>query len=621
MGINSIGNPFNSPGVYGSVGVCASRNAEKSVDSNPHANMVVTEARARVSFAVATPQIADAMNLTPDERQEYLDGVNQKAASATVNLGKQSVMLDIYLVMEMIREMGQKLRNAMREMRQCENKAIQENLKSQAAMQREAAWFQMVGGAIVGALQAGASIYGTIKQVKGLNQQAEMNKRLGGDVASDQLDLARTGGNNQLATKQYTKLMGKAPKGVDVSHSLVADKATERVQGEATKAGNDIKNLQNEIGGLQDERNKLSDRINKGDLNENDLNDCIKQRDELDGKIASKETELHEASMAYNEKYGADPASQKEQTNKFEKTIESDKKELAAAQKELDDLKGGGDETQKFLDEKRNELAASQKADQETNGGKTSFKTELLEKTVKQYEGIQAKRNEAAQARVKECAAKLKNDYVNGSSVLVNDNYAQTKNGQIEIHNEMLKEVDNYKKDFDVALNDVNDEKRVNGKASAAKLQALEEAKYKYKLARAEQVKTSSSFDKLPVEKHQELVKELNGEVDMISRKAESDQKVRKSEKSAAYGMLIQGVSSALLGTVGQKIVEGVASIKQSKITEKQADEKMLEEQLDQIKDLFAQDLSLMQKALELFQGVISKESQSLEEIINALKA
>ncbi len=590
MGINGIGNPFNQPGVYGTEGVGPSKTLERVArEDRQQGDMTVTEARARVSFAVATPQLADAMNLTPDERQAYLQSVEEKAASASLNLGDKSVMLDIYAVMELIREMGQKLRNTMRAMRQDLNQAIQKNLKKQAEMQRDAAKFQMIGGAVVGGLQTGLSLYGTAKQIGSLNAQSEVGKKLGADVVSDQLEMAKAGGREDLSLNQLNKIKKDAPPGVDPNKSLL--KSSE-VRDKAQLALDDISRLKEDVGELEAAKGTLEDEVAKGTLSEADLKSHTDTISKLSDNSETKCNELDQAVKAYNELLGGDSA----QTDKFKDTIAADRKELA-------DAIESRDEVVSRHEQEREDLAFSEGLFGDENASK-----ELTER--------QATELSAAQDKVKVAREKLVNDYKNESVVAT----PETAEGQARMHKAMLSEVGEYKKKFESALDRFNNEKRINGKPSAEAKVALDEAKYHYKLARAEQVYQSSRLDKLPPDAHQEVVNDLTNELVDINHRVDGDVKASGAEKSAAYGSLWQGLANSI-GGIGQKAVEGWGQIKQSHITEKQADEKMLEEQLDQVKDMFAQDQALIQKATELFQSVVSKESQSLEEIINALKA
>ncbi|MCQ2394101.1 MAG: hypothetical protein MJ249_07415 [Kiritimatiellae bacterium] len=597
MGINGIGNPYNQSSVYGKGELESSTTlVRESNEAIQQGNVVVTEARARVSFAVATPQLADAMNLTFDERQEFIRSFEEKAASATVNLGHKSVMLDIYAVMELIREMGQKLRNAMREMRQCQNQAIQQNLKSQAQMQRETAWCQMIGGAIVGGLQAGASIVGTFKQIGSLNKQAEVGKSLGADMASEQLDMAKVGGQEDLARKQLDSIKKDAPAGIDTGKPLL--KSDKNMPGDVKVAREKIATLQQEIAELQGKKGGVEDAVASGKLSEQELASCKDQISKLSGESKAKGAELEKAVADYDQLVEADPARANELMGQYKETIAADRKELADAVKSRDELISQHAQERADLDD--------------------SVEPHYDEDFYSKLDAKQAGELKAASQRVTDARMKLVQDYQNASIVV---EYGETAKGQSQTHEAMLAEVDGYKQEFESALDRVNNEKRINGKASPKALVELDEARYRYKLARAEQVQVSSTFDKLPPDAHQKAVGTLTNELAVLTDRVNAGMKAGGAEKSAAYGMMIQNASNALLGTLGQKVVEGITQIKQSEITEMQADEKMLEELLDQLKDLFAQDQALIQKALEILQSVISKESQSLEEIINALKA
>ena len=593
MGINGVGNSFNPSGVYGAENVRSSEGLKGApVEGNQHGNMVVTEARARIAFAVATPELDGALNFTSFEREEYLNDVQNKAASSTLNLGNKSVMLDIYAVMELIRAMGQKLRNAMREMRQCENQAIQQNLKTQAAMQREAAWCQMIGGIVVGSLQAGASAAGTIIQIKGLNQQANLTKELGADVAAEQLDLAKLGGREDLASTQLNKIRKQAPAGIDTSKPLL------ETGKDVAAARGKIADLQKEIGSLQTQKGQLEEKLATGQVPEAEREACQQEIENLSAQSKGKGVELEKAVDAYHERVGTEPQQVKELKHQYRETIVADREALQKALGERDEVVKRHQQERAALDDSLEPLYDE------------DFYSKLDAKQA-------AELNEATQ-KVSSAREKLVQDYQ--TDTIIGQEYNETAKGQLELHESALKEVDGYKQKYQEALDRANSEKRVNGEVSAGTKVELKDAEYRYKLARAEQVAMSSSFDKLSPEKHQTIVGALTNELSDLTKQVSGGVKASGVEKSNAYGLLLQNLASAV-GGIGQKVVDSITQIKQSHITEKQAEQKMLEEQLDQIKDLFAQDQTLIQKTIELFQSVISKESQSLEEIINALKA
>ena len=428
MSINGIGQHYNPSQVYGS-GRTETTQRTGSTGATQCENIEVSETRARISFACSTPELADALNFTADERSEYIKATAEKLSSVTINLGKNSVMLDIYAVMEMIREMSQELRNALRDMRQLENQTIQQNIRQQAATQRKAAWCQMIGGAVVGVIQGVATVAGLAKQISGLSRQMQANEQMGVSMADKQMKMAQVGGNEKLATSQLNSVEGSVAK--------VLDK-----------------------GDIQSVKNSISD-ISKGNL---------------------------------------------------------------------------------------------------------------------------------------------------------------TEGQQLEAHKHMCDTVDGYRAQYEQCLTNANSEMRVDGKVTSNTQSELNQAAARYELARATQVAESSKMAGVKVGDHRKLESNLGNSLIEKSNQANAISKTSSSERSMAYGMMVQQLAMAF-GQMGQALVQGISQIIQAEGTELQANEKMLEEQLDQIKDLFAQDLSVIQKAVELFQSVVSKETQSIDEIINALKA
>lgn len=79
-------------------------------------------------------------------------------------------------------------------------------------------------------------------------------------------------------------------------------------------------------------------------------------------------------------------------------------------------------------------------------------------------------------------------------------------------------------------------------------------------------------------------------------------------------GMVIQQVGMAV-GQFLQQIASGIKELISAKSTELQAEQKLLEEQFDQIKDLFTLQQGVIEKSIQIFASVIQKESSVLEQI------
>lgn len=83
---------------------------------------------------------------------------------------------------------------------------------------------------------------------------------------------------------------------------------------------------------------------------------------------------------------------------------------------------------------------------------------------------------------------------------------------------------------------------------------------------------------------------------------------------SAIKGIIIQQVGMAV-GSFLQQIASSIREIISSKATELQAEQKLTEEQFDQIKDFFSLMQGVIQKSIDLLASVIQKESSVLEQI------
>lgn len=84
----------------------------------------------------------------------------------------KSILFDMYAMMNLIQQIAQKMRNALRDMRKCQNVAIYANIRAQAEVQRTAAIAGAVAGAIMCAVQVGVVFTGMGMQLKGAGSNA-----------------------------------------------------------------------------------------------------------------------------------------------------------------------------------------------------------------------------------------------------------------------------------------------------------------------------------------------------------------------------------------------------------------------------------------------------------------
>ena len=104
-------------------------------------------------------------------------------ASSTIADSKasQAVLFDIYALMAILVECGQKMRDAARDVRQAENVLVQKTFQNQADMQRTAALTGLVCSVVVCAVQVGMQIGNMVYQGKGFAKQMDAYKRSGND--------------------------------------------------------------------------------------------------------------------------------------------------------------------------------------------------------------------------------------------------------------------------------------------------------------------------------------------------------------------------------------------------------------------------------------------------------
>lgn len=125
---------------------------------------------------------------------------------------RTSVMFNLYAIMELMQEVAQELRDAMRELRQAELEGIQANILAQAGAQETAAWWQLGIGLGFSGAQAFITGVGMFKQLQS-NKQAheavadrEMTLRC---AKNEQKWLADIGDPEKIDTKldeEYKKL-------------------------------------------------------------------------------------------------------------------------------------------------------------------------------------------------------------------------------------------------------------------------------------------------------------------------------------------------------------------------------------------------------------------------------
>ena len=177
------------------------------------------------------------------------------AASTSIVPGSKNVMFDLYKLMALLVEVGQKQRDAARELRTAQNLQVQKSIQDQANQQRYAAITGMITGALCCALQVGFSLHALSKQGAAFKQQLNTLGTSGVDSARQNLSMLKAADTPQNAQAQLDKLqssIGNKPVegqhhtlGAEVEHNFTtADQAQARLETAKTTLHADGERLQ-----------------------------------------------------------------------------------------------------------------------------------------------------------------------------------------------------------------------------------------------------------------------------------------------------------------------------------------------------------------------------------------
>ena len=160
----------------------------------------------------------DLMNLSPaqvetvcneliDEMKVYADALAAGGASGVDTSGNsKSVMFDVYALMALLAECGQKMRDAARDIRQAENEQVQTSIQNQADQQRSAALTGLIASVAVCVIQVGMQSANLVRLGKGISQQNTARNEVGMQRAQDNLKMAEMQAKPQDAQANLQKV-------------------------------------------------------------------------------------------------------------------------------------------------------------------------------------------------------------------------------------------------------------------------------------------------------------------------------------------------------------------------------------------------------------------------------
>ena len=120
--------------------------------------------------------------------------------------GSKSVMFDLYKLMALLVEVGQKQRDSARELRTAQNAQIQKSIQDTADLQKAAALTGMIAGAICCAIQVIVSVGMLAKQGGAFKKQVNSLETSGVSSAKQNLSMMEAADSPKAAKAQLTKV-------------------------------------------------------------------------------------------------------------------------------------------------------------------------------------------------------------------------------------------------------------------------------------------------------------------------------------------------------------------------------------------------------------------------------
>ena len=578
-------------------------------------SLVMYEKEVRnLSYTPSTPDLEEARQDGWDRQDKY-KSVMMKLFAARMSIGGSSIMCDMYVLSQLMLKLCQEIRKQNRQARSSLNKAIQANIQAQASIQRSAAFRGALVGGIVCGMQAVGMVVAAGVQSKGFNQNAKTNEFGGVDMAKEQMGMTEALGDENAANVQLKTV----------------EKATSRVLGEEGVQQHRMANFDGVEGrkaGLMNEaQTQASQELNARQMEfDNEYNAALGEKNKAFAELQGASPEQKPAARAnYNEAckkleyFEAKKDFAQAGGTEAAKTNVANKLQAAQAKvTEIENAEVGEGKAYPTQEEKEAALASA----------KNEVKMAAFEKSAvnKRADLVRQVEGELAHNAFKN----LMKDYARELGIEV-DNFPDGADGSMNPnlekaikHNEALADVADYKLKYETARTEyLKQTEGLESKAEGVTKETVKAAEmnYKkaaanYKLARAKQVKLSTDLKmggktyrgtrEMAVAAYKEAQKGVEGS--LVSNDA---------NKLMTAGMLAQQIWN-VMGQEGQQIVQAYKETMLAGVTELSGEEKILEDEKDQTKDLFDEFKQGIDAAIGLMKGVYSTESSSIDAIIRS---
>ena len=262
----------------------------------------------------------DLMNLSPaqvetvcneliEEMKTYADALAAGGASGVDTSGdSKSVMFDIYALMALLVECGQKMRDAARDVRQAENEQVQTSIQNQADQQRSASLTGLIASVAVCVIQVGMQSANLARLGKGISQQNTARNESGIQNAQSDLKMAEMQSKPQDAQANLQKVAAATDPAVKAKvdgtfndskvtkGALVSDAELQQRIDANTAELNSLKAIQN--GQAPAQAGNVQNNQVKGDPAQVNNGQPAQANNDQNNQAAPKLTEAQQARMA-----------------------------------------------------------------------------------------------------------------------------------------------------------------------------------------------------------------------------------------------------------------------------------------------------------------------------------
>ena len=595
-GINANYSHFGAQ-TYGNVGdPNAAGNVGRAADNASISDETLLrfqEAYGKVANELGLPDIEDA-NLTPaEEQQRCLDSLRDKLSATMTGFRGQKVMFDIYALLSLVQEMSQKLRNAMREVRQLENQTIQMNIKQQAEVQRRAAVCGAIAGAVVCLVQVGATAVVSGLTMKQMMSQNQMQAKTGTDVFSKAEQISNSVNDPALAQKQFDatrrEVGAEAFDGTQMEHFTEAQNQRQTAIGEAQTA---VDNAQQTLDTAVANRDAKAQAVTEAQRRV----DAAQQRvDEAQQRVTAADQaapDSPEAQKAYND----------------QKKVVDDLQTIAEGRMEGATVKDRAQALQRIPGE-QSKLDA--------------LRTERI--TARQdlmaaKQDLEMCKQDLARAQAEANTANTAVDTAQADLATKTEALQTAQSSKTSLAKALQADVDLRAEEYQTARSKANIELEANGKISdetKAELVKAEKSLYAATAKQAREMSLMRQEGSVSIEEVAAMKTAASTRFNAAHMRGMNAADQLKGQTAITKLQMWQTISISI-GQYGQQLVNSLQQLIAANATDLQAEQKMTEDQLDQIKDLFSQQLSVIQKTFEIFASIVSKESQTIEGIIRA---